>query len=54
MIGNNVEFGVGAVILGNVRVGDNVLIGPNCVVMNDVPSDRSMVMGMPRLIPRME
>lgn len=54
VIGNNVEFGVGAVILGNVRVGDNVLIGPNCVVMNDVPSDRSMVMGMPRLIPRME
>lgn len=51
VIGNNVSFGVGAVILGNVKIGDNVQIGPNCVVMNDVPANRSLFVSPPRVLP---
>lgn len=51
-IGNRVEIGVGAVIIGNVEIGDNVQIGPNCVVMNDVPADRALFVGAPRVMPR--
>lgn len=52
VIGNNVEFGVGCVILGNIKIGNNVQIGPNCVVMNDVPSDRSLFIAPARVMPR--
>lgn len=54
VIGNGVEFGIGSVVLGNVQIGDNVQIGPNCVVMNDVAADRSLFMGVPRVMPRTE
>lgn len=52
VIGNNVSFGVGAVIVGNVTIGDNVAVGPNCVVSSDVPSDRTLFIPPPRVIPR--
>lgn len=52
VVGNNVEFGVGAVIVGNVRIGNNVQIGPNCVVMTDVPDNRSLFVTPPRALPR--
>lgn len=51
VIGNNVSFGVGCVIVGNVRIGDNVQIGPNCVVTTDVPSDRVLFVAPPRILP---
>lgn len=51
-VGNNVSFGVGAVIIGNVKIGDNVSVGPNCVVSADVPSDRTLFVPPPRAIPR--
>jgi serine O-acetyltransferase len=38
-----VYVGSGAKILGNIRVGNNVHIGANAVVMADVPDD-SLVM----------
>jgi serine O-acetyltransferase len=41
VIGDNVEFGVGSVVIGNIRVGNNVRIGPNAVVMADIPDDSS-------------
>lgn len=37
-IGNNVILGAGAKILGNITVHNNAKIGPNSVVMNDVPA----------------
>ena len=46
VIGNRVWIGVNAVIRGNVRVGDNVLIAPNAIVDRDIPSD-SVVIGVP-------
>lgn len=46
VIGNNVFIGVGAKILGEITIGDNVDIGANSVVLTDVPSN-SLVVGIP-------
>jgi serine O-acetyltransferase len=46
IIGNRVDIGVGACILGGVTVGDDAVIGPNSVVIRDVPPG-SVVMGVP-------
>lgn len=48
-IGNNVDIGAGAKILGNIIVGDNVFIGANAVVLKDVPSN-SIAVGVPAVI----
>jgi len=45
-IGNNVVIGTGAKLLGPITVGDNVKIGANSVVVNDVPPN-SVVVGVP-------
>jgi serine O-acetyltransferase len=52
IVGNNVTFGVGVVVIGNVTIGDNVTVGPNCVVSADVPSDRTLFVPPPRVIPK--
>ncbi len=49
VIGNNVDIGAGAKILGPIRVGDNVFIGANAVVICDVP-DNSIAVGVPAVI----
>lgn len=46
VIGDNVFIGVGARILGNVKVGNNVKIGANAVVLHDIP-DNCTVVGIP-------
>ncbi len=46
VFGNNVDIGAGAKILGAIEIGDNVRIGANAVVLEDVPSD-STVVGVP-------
>ena len=46
MIGDNVYIGVGAKVLGNIRIGNNVKIGANAVVIKDVP-DNATVVGVP-------
>lgn len=48
-LGNSVWIGMGAVIVGNIQIGDNVLIAPNAYVNFDVPSN-SIVMGNPAKI----
>jgi len=45
-LGNNVVVGTGAKILGPIIIGDNVRVGANSVVVNDVPSN-SVVVGVP-------
>lgn len=45
-IGHNVVVGTGAKLLGPIRVGDNVKIGANSVVVSDVP-ENSVVVGVP-------
>lgn len=52
IIGNRVEVGCGACILGGVTVGDDSIIGANAVVRTDVPP-HSLAVGVPaRIIPR--
>jgi serine O-acetyltransferase len=46
VIGRNVYIGPGAKIVGAVHVGDDVAIGANCVVTEDVP-DHAVVVGVP-------
>ena len=45
-LGGNVNIGSGAKLLGDIVIGDNVVIGANAVVIHDVPSD-STVVGIP-------
>ena len=49
VIGNNVYFGVGAKVLGGIKIGNNVKIGANAVVLEDIPDD-CMVAGIPAKI----
>jgi len=49
VIGNDVDIGVGAKLLGRITIGDNVLIGANAVVTRSVPSN-SIAVGIPAVI----
>jgi serine O-acetyltransferase len=46
VIGNNVDIGTGAKILGPISIGNNVVIGANAVVNCDVPDD-CVAVGVP-------
>lgn len=46
MIGNDVWIGGRTIILPNVKVGDNVVIGAGSVVISDIPND-SIAVGNP-------
>ncbi len=46
VIGNEVWIGPNAVIVGQIKIGDNVLIAPNAYVNTDIPSN-SVVVGNP-------
>ena len=49
VIGNNVDIGSGAKLLGRITIGNNVVIGANSVVTRDVPAN-SLAMGVPAII----
>ena len=51
-VGSNVWIGYGACILRGVRVGDNSIVGTNCVVTKDVPAN-AVVAGVPAKVVRM-
>jgi serine acetyltransferase len=52
VIGDRVEVGCGAAILGDVRVGEDSVIGANAVVTQDLPA-RSLAVGVPaQVLPR--
>ena len=46
VIGDNVDIGTGAKVLGRITIGNDVVIGANAVVIRDVP-DNCMVVGVP-------
>jgi serine O-acetyltransferase len=48
-IGNNVDIGAGAKLLGPIKVGNNSIIGANAVVLADVP-ENSIAVGVPAVI----
>ncbi len=45
-LGNNIVVGTGAKLLGPIKIGDNVRIGANSVIVQDVPPN-SVVVGVP-------
>jgi serine O-acetyltransferase len=49
VIGNHVDIGAGAKVLGRIVIGNNVLIGANAVVVCDVPDD-SIAVGVPAVV----
>jgi len=49
VIGDNVDIGAGAKVLGRIRIGNNVRIGANAVVIRDVPDDHIAV-GVPAVV----
>ena len=49
VMGNRVDIGTGAKVLGNIRIGDDVAIGANAVVITDVPAN-SIAVGIPAKI----
>ncbi|HEY5141561.1 MAG TPA: serine O-acetyltransferase, partial [Methylococcales bacterium] len=52
IIGNRVDIGAGAKLLGAIRIGDDVVIGANAVVLQDIPAN-SLAVGVPaRIKPR--
>jgi serine O-acetyltransferase len=50
-IGNRVDIGCGACILGGITVGDDCKIGANAVVLSDIPPGSTAV-GMPARVVR--
>ncbi len=51
-IGNRVDIGAGAKLLGPIHVGDDAIIGANAVVLQDVPAG-ALAVGIPaRIIER--
>lgn len=53
-IGNNVSIGVGAVVLGGVKVGNNVRIGANAIVVHDVPDNCTVCSPAATIVKRRE
>lgn len=45
-IGNNVDIGANVCIIGDITIGDNVIIGAGTVVTKNIPAD-SVVVGNP-------
>ncbi|WP_179402040.1 serine O-acetyltransferase [Burkholderia guangdongensis] len=43
ILGDRVQIGAFARLLGDIRIGDGVLIGPRCVITQDVPSDSAVI-----------
>jgi serine O-acetyltransferase len=48
-IGNRVDIGAGAKLLGPIRIGDDAVIGANAVVLCDVPAG-ALAVGVPARI----
>jgi serine O-acetyltransferase len=52
-LGRNVHVGCGAAILGRVTIGDDARIGPNAVVVTDVPAGATVFVPTPRMMMNM-
>lgn len=45
--GNNVDVGIGACIIGNIQISDNVVIGANAVVNKSIKEKDGVYIGVP-------
>ena len=52
VLGDRVQVGAGAVILGAIRIGDDAIIGANAVVLHDVPAGAVAVGNPARILER--
>lgn len=52
IIGDNVMLGAGSKVLAGINVGNNVKVGANCVVVEDIPDNSTVVLPKPRIIRR--
>lgn len=52
VIGERTELGAGAKVLLNVTIGNNVKVGSNAVVIEDIPDNATVVLNRPRIIIR--
>ena len=52
VLGDRVDIGVGAVIIGKVSIGNDVNIGPNAVVLTDVRANMTVMAPPPRMMSR--
>ncbi|ROR98897.1 serine O-acetyltransferase [Sinobacterium caligoides] len=43
IIGNEVQIGAFSKIFGNIKIGNNVFIGPGCTVIHDLPDGAKLV-----------
>lgn len=48
-IGDNCYIAPGAKIIGNIKIGNNVAIGANAVVVKDIP-DNAVAVGIPAIV----
>lgn len=51
VLGDRVYVGAGAMVIGSVRVGNDVVIGANTVVVTDVPANCRVVSARARILP---
>jgi serine O-acetyltransferase len=51
VIGDRVDIGAGAKLLGPIRIGNDAAVGANAVVLQDVP-DGAIAVGVPAVIKR--
>ena len=52
VVGDNVDVGSTSLIAGPIRIGDDVKIGPGCVVTRDTPRGTVLELDLPRRFQR--
>lgn len=52
IIGDNLDLGTGACVIGNVRLGNSIVIGANAVVTKAFEGDKLILIGTPARIRR--
>lgn len=51
-IGDNVTLGAGCFVKSGCNIGNNVKVGANAVVIEDIPDNATVVLQKPRVIIR--
>ena len=46
-LGNNIDLGVGAVVIGDLKIADNCIIGAGAVVTKSFEKQKSVIVGIP-------
>ena len=46
-IGDNFDMGIGSIVIGNIKLGDNVKTGANAVVTHSFEEDNCVLVGIP-------